>query len=54
VVAALDSLALDDLAVLVEGLTQRFPVRHLPAPVLGRRVVDEADLEVLSALSAAD
>jgi 2-C-methyl-D-erythritol 4-phosphate cytidylyltransferase len=54
VVAALDALALDDLAVLVEGLTQRFPVRHLPAPVLGRRVVDEADLEVLSALSAAD
>lgn len=54
VVTALDSLETDDLAVLVEGLTRRFPVRHLPAPALGRRVVDEADLEVLSALSADD
>ena len=52
VVAALDFLELDDLAALVEGLTQRFPVRHLPAPALGRRIVDEADLAVLGALSA--
>jgi 2-C-methyl-D-erythritol 4-phosphate cytidylyltransferase len=54
VVAALDELPTDDLAELVALLTQRFPVRHLPAPPLGRRVVDEADLEVLSALSSAD
>lgn len=54
VVAALDSLDLDDLAVLVEGLTQRFPVRHLRAPALGRRIVDEADLAVLGALSAGE
>jgi hypothetical protein len=29
-------------------------VTYLEAPVLGRRVVDEDDLEVLAALSAAD
>ncbi len=52
VVAALDGLDTDDLAALVDLLTRRFPVRHLPAPPLGRRIVDEADLEVLSALSA--
>ena len=54
VVAALDGLDLDDLAVLVADLTTRFPVRHLPAPALGRRIVDEADLEALTALSATD
>jgi 2-C-methyl-D-erythritol 4-phosphate cytidylyltransferase len=54
VVAALDGLDTDDLAQLVEDLTQRFPVRHLPAPPLGRRIVDEADLDVLSALSTSD
>jgi 2-C-methyl-D-erythritol 4-phosphate cytidylyltransferase len=54
VVAALDGLDTDDLAQLVEDLTQRFPVRHLPAPPLGRRIVDEADLDVLSALSSTD
>ncbi len=56
VVAALDGLeALDsgDLAGLVAELSQRFPVRHLPAPPLGRRVAGEADLEVLDALSRA-
>jgi 2-C-methyl-D-erythritol 4-phosphate cytidylyltransferase len=52
VVAALDELALDDLADFVAALTRRFPVRHLPAPPLGRRIVDESDLEVLGALSA--
>ena len=54
VVAALDGLDTDDFAVLVDALTQRFPVRHLQAPALGRRIVDEADLEVLGALSAND
>ena len=44
VVAALDDLALDDLAELVANLTRRFPVRYLPAPLLGRRIVDEGDL----------
>jgi len=54
VVASLDELVTDDLAELVAGLTQRFPVRHLHAPPLGRRIVDEADLDVLSALSSTD
>lgn len=53
VVASLDSLETDDLADLVASLAQRFPVRHLVAPALGRRVVDESDLGVLAALSAA-
>jgi 2-C-methyl-D-erythritol 4-phosphate cytidylyltransferase len=53
VVAALDSLDTDDLAVLVARLTERFPVRHLLAPALGRRIVGESDLEVLVALSRA-
>jgi 2-C-methyl-D-erythritol 4-phosphate cytidylyltransferase len=54
VVAALDGLVTDDLAELVAGLTRRFPVRHLVAPPLGRRIVDEGDLDVLSALSSTD
>jgi 2-C-methyl-D-erythritol 4-phosphate cytidylyltransferase len=54
VVAALDELVTDDLAELVAELARRFPVRHLPAPPLGRRITDEADLEVLSAFSATD
>lgn len=53
VLAALDSLDVDDLAALVAALSERFPVRHLLAPALGRRVVDESDLAVLAALSAA-
>ena len=53
VVAALDRLDSDDLAGLVAGLSQRFPVRHLQAPPLGRRIVGEPDLEVLVALSRA-
>jgi 2-C-methyl-D-erythritol 4-phosphate cytidylyltransferase len=54
VVVALEELVIEDLAALVEGLAQRFPVRFLPAPSLGRRIAEESDLEVLEALSAAD
>jgi 2-C-methyl-D-erythritol 4-phosphate cytidylyltransferase len=53
VVAALDRLDTDDLAALVARLSERFPVRHLPAPAVGRRIVTEADLEVLVGLSRA-
>jgi 2-C-methyl-D-erythritol 4-phosphate cytidylyltransferase len=53
VVEALDGLDLDDFAALVAALAQRFPVRHLRAPSLGRRIVDESDLETLVALSRA-
>jgi 2-C-methyl-D-erythritol 4-phosphate cytidylyltransferase len=53
VVAALDDLDTDDLAALVADLSQRFPVRHLEAPSLGRRIVGESDLDVLVALSRA-
>jgi 2-C-methyl-D-erythritol 4-phosphate cytidylyltransferase len=53
VVAALDELDADDLAALVARISERFPVRHLPAPALGRRIVGESDLEVLVALSRA-
>ncbi len=52
VVDALEALDLDDLARLVEELSGRFPVRHLVAPPLGRRIVDAADLEALGALSS--
>lgn len=57
VVAALDQTALDllatsDLAEFVQELARRFPVRHLLAPALGRRIVDEADLGVLVSLSS--
>lgn len=52
VVAALDELALDDLPLLVEALSRRFPVRHLPAPPLARRVTGTDDLVVLAALSS--
>lgn len=53
VVAVLDELPTTDLAELVAVLTERFPVRHLPAPALGRRVVDQGDLDLLAALSQA-
>jgi 2-C-methyl-D-erythritol 4-phosphate cytidylyltransferase len=53
VVAALEELDTDDLAALVARISQHFPVRHLPAPALGRRIVGEPDLEVLVALSRA-
>ncbi len=52
VVAALDELPTDDLPELVASLVQRFPVRYLPAPPLGRRISEESDLEVLGALSS--
>lgn len=52
VLAALDDLPVEDLAGLVVALSRRFPVRHLQAPALARRVADTADLEVLAALSA--
>jgi 2-C-methyl-D-erythritol 4-phosphate cytidylyltransferase len=51
VVAALDGLDTDDFAFLVADLSRRFPVRHLEAPALGRRIVGEEDLETLLALS---
>lgn len=51
VVAALDDLPTDDLLGLVVALSGRFPVRHLQAPALARRVADVEDLQVLSALS---
>jgi 2-C-methyl-D-erythritol 4-phosphate cytidylyltransferase len=53
VVQAVDGLDIDDLAALVGELSMRFPVRHLEAPPLGRRIVGEQDLEVLVALSRA-
>jgi 2-C-methyl-D-erythritol 4-phosphate cytidylyltransferase len=53
VVAALDGLDTDDLAALVAALSERFPVRHLQAPALGRRIVGEADLDLLVGLSRA-
>jgi 2-C-methyl-D-erythritol 4-phosphate cytidylyltransferase len=53
VLSALDGFDTDDLAALVGELSTRFPVRHLQAPTLGRRIVGEADLEVLMALSRA-
>lgn len=40
-----------DLVALVAQLTRRVPVRHLLAPALGGRVVDEAGLGLLAALS---
>lgn len=53
VVAELDGLDLGDLAEVVAALARRFPVRHLEAPALARRVASAGDLEVLTALSAA-
>ncbi len=50
VVAGLET-APTDLVALVARLTRQVPVRHLRAPALGGRVVDEADVEVLAALS---
>jgi len=50
VVEALDDLDLHDLPRLVAELAQRYPVRHLEAPPLGRRVHGEDDLAVLAAL----
>ena len=52
VLASLGSLRLEDLAELVAELVRRFPVRHLPAPALARRITDTDDLAVLAALSS--
>lgn len=52
VLAALDDLPVDDLAGLVVELSRRFPVQHLQAPALARRITSTDDLEVLAALSA--
>jgi 2-C-methyl-D-erythritol 4-phosphate cytidylyltransferase len=51
VLASLEALDTDDLPALVAELIQRFPVRHLPAPPLARRVTTPEDLDVLAALS---
>lgn len=52
VLATLEELPVGDLAELVAVLVRRFPVRHLPAPALARRVTDTEDVRVLNALSA--
>lgn len=51
VVEALEELDLRDLPRLVAELAQRYPVRRIEAPPLGRRVLGEDDLAVLAALS---
>ena len=53
VVASLEELGVEDLAVTVAQLVRRVPVRYLPAPALARRVTGPEDLEVLEALSSA-
>lgn len=52
VVGALESLDVEDFAVLVDQLRARFPMVFVQAPPLARRVADEAELAVLAALSA--
>lgn len=52
VLASLETLPVEDLAELVAELVRRFPVRHLPAPALARRITDTDDLAVLAALSS--
>jgi 2-C-methyl-D-erythritol 4-phosphate cytidylyltransferase len=42
---------LTDLAALVSELREAYPVTFAEAPALGRRVVDQSDLELLEALS---
>jgi 2-C-methyl-D-erythritol 4-phosphate cytidylyltransferase len=53
VLEGLERVELDDLAAWVAGLADRFPVRFLEAPPLGRRVTGREDLGVLEALSRA-
>ena len=38
---------LDDFAALVDGLRERFEVRFVEAPALGRRVGDESAVRML-------
>jgi len=53
VVAELDAWPdADDFTALVSWLRQRFEVRFLEAPVLGRRVEDESSVALLEALAA--
>lgn len=51
VVADLDEWPDDDFAALVSRLRERYDVRFLEAPALGRRVDDESALELLEALA---
>lgn len=51
VVEQLERAPVGEVAALVAGLSRRFPVRHLRAPSLGRRVGGLADVAVLAALS---
>lgn len=51
VVAELDAWPDDDFASLVTGLRERYDVRFLEAPSLGRRVDDESSLKLLEALA---
>jgi 2-C-methyl-D-erythritol 4-phosphate cytidylyltransferase len=53
VVAALDGLPTTDLAALVTGLAETYPVTPIEAPVTARRVAGEDDLRLLEALTAA-
>lgn len=53
VVAELDAWPdADDFTALVSWLRQRFEVRFLEAPALGRRVEDESSVALLEALAA--
>jgi 2-C-methyl-D-erythritol 4-phosphate cytidylyltransferase len=52
VVADLDAWPDDDFAGLVSRLRERYDVRFLEAPALGRRVDDESSLALLEALAA--
>jgi 2-C-methyl-D-erythritol 4-phosphate cytidylyltransferase len=51
VAAVLPGLPDGDFAALVEVLREQFPVETLEAPPEARRVADEADLQVLEALT---
>jgi hypothetical protein len=51
VLQQLEEPPVGQLATLVAELSRRFPVRHLLAPSLGRRVGSQADVAVLAALS---
>lgn len=52
VVGELADVNTDDFARLAEELRQRFEVRFVEAPAVGRRVCDEDDVRLLEALSA--
>lgn len=52
VVAELDAWPDDDFAALVSWLRERYDVRFLEAPALGRRVEDQSSVSLLEALAA--